>query len=279
MIKKILISLFLVNILLLILFRFVFVDQGLKIYFFDVGQGDAAYIRTPAGQDILIDGGPSDRILSKLGEAMPFYDRTIDIVILTHPHSDHVMGLLSVLKHYQVNQVYLTGALHSSYEYLEFLELLAQDKKIKKIKIDHQFSLDLLEDLKLEFLYPDFDVADDTEHQFIQDNLNNTSVVNQLVYKDKKILFTGDIEQRVEKYLLDKNIIKDTVNILKVAHHGADTSSTKEFLAKTSPDLAVISVGAENRFGHPAKLVLESLKNQKITIKRTDQDSNVVIRW
>ena len=264
----------------------------LKIIYFDVGQGDAAYIRTAGGQDILIDAGPSDVILSKLGEAMPFYDRTLDIIILSHPHADHSTGLVGVLNNYSVRQVYLTGVVHTSSEYLEFLKLLKNHPEIEKIKIDHRFNVDLGNETELQFLYPDFDVAAATAikiYPFLKENLNNTSVVVRLVAGDQSFLFLGDIEKDVEAYLLtsqsrsisvqsatgDFSWLKSTV--IKIPHHGSKTSSTIPFLTAVSPQTAVVSVGAGNSFGHPSPIVLKRLSDLEIKTLRTDLEGDIVI--
>ena len=264
----------------------------LKIIYFDVNQGDAAYIRTAGGQDILIDAGPSDVILSKLGEAMPFYDRTLDIIILSHPHADHSTGLVGVLNNYSVRQVYLTGVVHTSSEYLEFLKLLKNHPEIEKIKIDHRFNVDLGNETELQFLYPDFDVAAATAikiYPFLKENLNNTSVVVRLVAGDQSFLFLGDIEKDVEAYLLtsqsrsisvqsatgDFSWLKSTV--IKIPHHGSKTSSTIPFLTAVSPQTAVISVGAGNSFGHPSPIVLKRLSDLEIKTLRTDLEGDIVI--
>ncbi|OGY78027.1 MAG: hypothetical protein A2550_01875 [Candidatus Jacksonbacteria bacterium RIFOXYD2_FULL_43_21] len=264
----------------------------LKIIYFDVGQGDAAYIRTAGGQDILIDAGPSDVILSKLGEAMPFYDRTLDIIILSHPHADHSTGLVGVLNNYSVRQVYLTGVVHTSSEYLEFLKLLKNHPEIEKIKIDHRFNVDLGNETELQFLYPDFDVAAAMAiktYPFLKENLNNSSVVVRLVAGDQSFLFLGDIEKDVEAYLLtsqsrsisvqsatgDFSWLKSTV--IKIPHHGSKTSSTIPFLTAVSPQTAVVSVGAGNSFGHPSPIVLKRLSDLEIKTLRTDLEGDIVI--
>lgn len=285
MFKKIIIIVLILNLTLLIWLAFQPNSQNLKIRFFDVGQGDAIYIRTPYNQDILIDGGPSTAILSKLGEVMPFWDREIDIVILTHPHSDHITGLVSVLQNYQVKQVYLTGAQHTTYEYLEFLKFLRDHQNIKKIKIDHVFKVKLSEDLYLQFFYPDFDVGDASavvNYPFIQGNLNNTSAVVQLVYKNNSFLFTGDIEAEAENYLLtsvqaDPTVLKS--NVLKIAHHGGKNASSSEFLKAVAPETAVISVGAGNSFGHPNQLIIDRLKSLGVEILRTDEQGDIVLAY
>lgn len=285
MFKKIIIIVLILNLILLIWLAFQPDSQNLKIRFFDVGQGDAIYIRTPYNQDVLIDGGPSTAILSKLGQAMPFWDREIDIMILTHPHSDHVTGLISVLQNYQVKQVYLTGALHTAYGYLEFLKFLRDHQNIKKIKIDHIFKVKLSEDLYLQFFYPDFDAGDDmaaVTYPFIQNNLNNTSAVVKLVYKSHSFLFTGDIETEAENYLLasvqnDFTVLKS--DVLKIAHHGGKSTSSSEFLKAVAPRTAIVSVGADNSFGMPNQAIIDRLQSLGIEIMRTDKLGDILLEY
>src|SRR3989338_110432 len=120
----------------LILSAVVFVsnqNQNLKVYFFDVGQGDGILIRTPSHQNIVIDGGPDNSFIAKLGQALPFYDRTIDLMVLTHPHDDHLFGLVEVLKRYRVKEVLYSGALHTTDAYLEWLSLIKEKEIPLKI--------------------------------------------------------------------------------------------------------------------------------------------------
>ena len=256
--------------------------KELQVYFFDAGQGDAIYIRTPEKYDIVIDGGPSEVILSKLGEVMPFYDREIDVMILSHPHADHITGLISILKNYTVRYVYITGAVHTSYEYQEFLRQLVARAEIQKIKVDHQFVVALGTDTKIEFLYPNFDVADEAEreaHPFMEDNLNNTSIVAKLMYKNHSFLFTGDIEKEVEEYVLASYPLSLAADVLKVPHQGSRTSSTLPFLNAVHPQKAIITVGSGNQYGHPHQEVLSRFNSLRITLLRTDEEGDIRLTY
>jgi competence protein ComEC len=234
----------------------------------------------------VIDGGPTDVVLSKLGEAMPFYDREIDVMILSHPHADHITGLISILKNYTVKYVYLTGAVHTSYEYQEFLRQLVEHPEIQKIKVDHQFAVNLGTDTKIEFLYPDFDVANEAARKaqpFIEDNLNNTSIVAKLIYKDYSFLFTGDIEKEAEEYLLSSSNGKTEkavpfsvrADVLKVPHQGSRTSSTLPFLEAVRPQKAIITVGSGNQYGHPHQETLSKFISLGIPVYRTDEEGDI----
>lgn len=254
--------------------------DGLTVHFISVGGGEAILIRGPAGQDILIDGGGSEAIVSALGRIMPFYDRTIETLIITHPHADHITGLPRVLADYQVERVYLSGAVHTSSIYLELLGRLRDAPETQKIKVDHQFSVAISPDLRLEFIYPDFDVAV-TDHPFIKDNLNNTSVVVRVTYKEQSFLFVGDIEAEVEAYLVKSSINNFILrsDTLKVGHQGSKTSSSLEFLQAVAPQTAVIIVDANNRYGHPHPEVIKRLNELGIKILRTDKDGDIMLEY
>ncbi|MBU0648563.1 MBL fold metallo-hydrolase, partial [Patescibacteria group bacterium] len=152
-------------------------QDGLMVHALDVGQGDAIFIETPDHFQILIDGGPDKSVLAQLGKVMSFSDRSIDMVILTHPHSDHVAGLVEVLRRYKIEDVYLTGVLHGSPDYLAFLDLI-KDKEISRHDLGAPFVMELDHGIELEFLYP--------FHSFAGlkvENLNNNSIINRLVYE------------------------------------------------------------------------------------------------
>lgn len=224
----------------------------LEVVFFDVGQGDATFIETPQRIQILIDGGPSSVILEKLAKEMPFYDRTIDLIILTHPEKDHLFGLLEVLKKYKIKNILWTGVVKDTAEFQEWRNLINKEgAKIIMAQAGQQIDIGLAQGgpILLDILNP----SEDLEGQEFKDS-NDTSIVADLVFKDVSFLFTGDITEKVEKKL---NVDSD---ILKVAHHGSKTSSSPEFLKKVSPDIAIISVG-ENKYGHPSPEVLANLEN------------------
>jgi competence protein ComEC len=245
-------------------------DNKLEVNFFDVGQGDAILIKTPDHQKILIDGGPDNTIINKLGENLPFYDKEIDLMILTHPHADHVTGLVEVLKRYKVKKILATGVLCTTSEYIAWLE------EIKKQKIPMEIAqagqiISFGENLKLEILYP---LEDLSGKQF--ENLNNSSVVGKLTFGETSFLFTGDAETEVEKKLISSNF-DFKVDVLKVAHHGSKNATSQEFLDKVQPKFAVISVGAKNKFGHPSQGTINRLKKMNAQVFRTDKDGDVRI--
>jgi len=243
-------------------------DQNLKVTFFDVGQGDSILIRTPQKQNILIDGGPDSKVLEKLGKFLPFYDRKIDLMVLTHPHADHVAGLIKVLERYKVSKVLLSGALHTTDEYIRFLELI-KDKKIPAtIALSGQF-IDL-GGTQIEVLYP----FESLEGQSFKD-LNKSSVVLRMDFLETSFLFTGDMDAEIERDLAGNEFDTD-VDVLKVAHQGSKTSTSGLFLENVTPNIAVIFVG-KNNFGHPHQEVLERLEKAGAKTKRTDTNGDIQI--
>ena len=244
-------------------------NDFVRMEFFDVGQGDGIYIRTPQGNDIVVDGGPGDVMLSKLGQALPFYDRTIELIILTHPHADHVSGLVEVLKRYEVSQVVLPEAVYDSEVYKEFLDLLKQKHiSVAQPRLGQRIFLD--EQTVFDVLYPVL-----PRFAKLPSDINDVSIVGRLSFGGQHVLFTGDAGQDIEQLLLALKLPLDAT-ILKIGHHGSRHSSALEFISAVSPAYSVISVGADNRYGHPHPEVLAALKKVGIGILRTDQEGDVV---
>ena len=246
----------------------------LQVYFFSVGQGDSQFIETPQGHQILIDGGPNSSVLEKLNKTMPFWDKSIDVVILTHPEKDHMSGLLEVLKRYKVDYFIWTGVIKNNAENKILAELL--DELIKNSEKDPIKILNVFAGIKIksgnaqmEIIYPFENLAG----QEIKD-LNNTSVVGKLDYGNISFLFTGDISSVTEKKIVGLYELKS--DVLKVAHHGSKYSTSELFLQAVAPKIAVIGVG-KNSYGHPTQEVLNRLANSGITTLRTDRDGDVKI--
>ena len=254
-------------------------SDSLEVIFFDVGQGDAIFIQTPhqglgGGHQILIDGGPDSAVLEKLGREMPFWDRTIDLIVLTHPEHDHIAGLLEVLKRYEVKNILWTGVVRDTAEFREWEKLTAEEEAeiiIAKSLLRIDLNNSSFSNSYIDVLYP----FEDLSGQEIK-RANNTSVVAKLVCGEKSFLLTGDIEKSVEKELLESGADIDS-DVLKVAHHGSKTSSAEEFVEKVSPEIAVISAGKNNSYGHPHAETLATLSKYGINVLRTDELGDVKI--
>ena len=273
MFKKIYIILIIIFIVVLSLSGFFWISQQqkrLEVDFLDVGQGDAILIKSPFGQNILIDGGPDSTILKRLGERLPWWERTIDLMILTHPHDDHVMGLNEVIKRYDVLKIVHTGAAYDSPAYTIWQEF-ARDNKIPTVLVDRPQMINLGENCNLAILYPRQEI-----YGRGAENLNNTSIVSKLDCSGVKILFAGDAEREEENELLKTNIDL-SAGIIKIGHHGSDTASGDAFLAKVKPQYAIVEVG-ENNFGLPSLRVIKRLERMGVKVYRTDQSGTIFIK-
>ncbi len=242
-------------------------QADIEVSFFDVGQGDSIFLKSKDGADILIDGGPNNKVISLLARSLPFYDRSIDVVLLTHPHSDHVTGLIDVLKQYHVGMVLESGADYNTPEAKEF-ERIIKEKNIKRVVIDRPASLSFSDGALLKILLP----GESFENKILK-NVHDSMVVSELDYENKKILFMGDAEKKLEQKLISEDKIGNT-DILKIGHHGSKTSSTQNFIDVVRPKYAIISVG-RNKFGHPNQEVLSRLLNFGVKTFRTDMSGTI----
>ncbi len=242
---------------------------SLKVYFLDIGQGDSALIKTPSNQYILIDGGPDNAVVYKLGKYLPFYDRTIDLIILTHPDSDHLVGLNEIMKRYRVNNVMLSGVIDDHIAYQNFLAMINQ-KNINYLDAGQIRTVNLGLNLNLEIIHPVISFFG----QPMGDD-NDWSIVNRLIYGDSCVLFMADAPKTIEHQILERDE-KVSCAILKIGHHGSNSSSSLEFLRAVNPQLVVISVG-ENRFGHPSIQVLDRLKQLGIRFLTTKEQGDIIV--
>ncbi len=245
-------------------------EPEIAVYFFNVGQGDSQFISAKDGTQILIDGGPDSSVISRLGGVMPYFDNSIDAVILTHPHADHVTGLIDVLLRYNVGVVIESGVEYNTAEYAVFQKII-KEKNIKLIIIDRPLLMSF-GTAQLKFIYPHRSYAGRTLK-----NVHDSMIVGELVFEGRKILFMGDAEKNIERVLTDENLAGD-VDVLKAGHHGSKTSSNSFFLEAVLPEYAVISAGAGNRYGHPAQATLTNLVNSGAQIFRTDLDGTVKLQ-
>ncbi|MBI2637745.1 MAG: MBL fold metallo-hydrolase [Candidatus Sungbacteria bacterium] len=246
-------------------------SDALTVHIFDIGQGDGIFIETVSGTQMLIDGGPDSSILSKLGRAMPFWDRSIDVLLLTHPHADHIDGALEVLKRYKVGMIIESSVNHSIPEYSEWHNLIAK----KNIPIHYAKAGEIVGlggGVHFDFYYPNKTFLGESPK-----NIHDAMVVGRLVFASSSMMFMGDAEAPIEYRLLSGGFELYS-DVLKVGHHGSKTSSSEEFLQAVSPTFAVISVGKKNRYGHPHQDVLDRLQAIGIKIFRTDRDGDVIFK-
>jgi competence protein ComEC len=245
-------------------------DGRLHVAFLDVGQGDAVLITTPRGQQVLIDGGPSPSALTTaLGREMPFWDRSIDLVVMTHPDADHITGLVEVLDRFRVDGWLDNGFPEEDAVYAECMALL-EEKGVLHQTVRSGDRLELGPGIVLEVLHPPPGGMVDTEADD-----NNNSLVLRLVWREAQFLLAGDIQAEAEHLLLASGQPL-AADVLKVAHHGSGGSSTAGFLEAVAPNYAALSVGADNRFGHPAPAVLDRLAARHgVVILRTDEQGTI----
>ena len=244
-------------------------DGLLKIHFFDVGQGDSIFIEAPNGNQVLVDGGPDNRVLSELAKAMPFYDRDIDVVVASHPHADHIFGLIEVLDRFEVANIIEAKDRYVSPVFDKWQEKVGKEGARETEALAGKV-IDLGNDVYLKILYP-FKSYDGT----VLKKPHEANVVVMLEYKELEVLLTGDMEMSVERQLL-LNGSDISAEILKVGHHGSKTSSGDSFLDSINPEVAVIQVG-KNSYGHPTQEVLSRLENFGIKYYRTDLDGTIKV--
>ena len=272
--KKIILFFYGVIIFIFVFVGFVFYleffQNDLKFYVFDVGQGDAILIQTPEHYNILIDGGPDNAVVYKLGEYLSFYDRDIDLMILSHPHADHMVGLIEVIKRYKVKKILTTGVEYYSPDYLAWLDKISE-KNIPVEIVDHLGRIPLGGEVELEILFP----GESFLGREIK-NVNNASIVVKLIYASATIMLTGDFED--EESLLNKNLDL-SADILKVGHHGSDTANSLEFLKAVSPSKAIISCGLDNKFDHPHPETIHNLDGLGVEILRTDSEGDIILKF
>lgn len=243
-------------------------QAALLVDFIDVGQGDAILLRSSAGIHILIDGGtePAGRDI-----VVPYLQSLgidhLDVVVATHPHADHIGGLIPVLETFSIGEVWADGQLHTTRTYERFLTVvLAQEIPFYLARAGTSLVLGGFDEFT--FLHPE---------EPLLSSLNNNSTVVRVVRSSTALLFTGDLEQEGEQSLLVGQA-ELKADILKVGHHGSSTSSTKPFLEAVQPGIAVISCGRDNSYGHPHDEVLQRLAALGIKVYRTDDQGTIQIR-
>lgn len=249
-----------------------------KITFLDIGQGDATFIEFPDGTQMLVDCAIDARILEALGRVMPFYDHTIDYVIATHPDKDHYGGCVDVLKRFEVKHIVTNGFKKDESPFFSVFQQAVQDENAQRIEVQQE-DVWTIASTTLHFLYPDFPLEKEPVlHGLAKNKIsNNTSIVFLLQYGEKKVLFTGDAETETENYLVKKYGKLLESDVLKVGHHGSNSSSGEKFLQYVSPTNAVISSGKGNEYGHPTLRIVRRLERTGATLWRTDQKGDILL--
>ncbi|MBI2049702.1 MBL fold metallo-hydrolase [Candidatus Roizmanbacteria bacterium] len=275
-------KIFLITIIILLslgsLFSFQAIQFGegkLRLVFCDVGQGDAIFIRTPGNLDILVDGGPNDSVLTCLTNNMPFWDKTLELVILTHPHADHLNGLISVFENYEILE-FATENLKNKTQGFKYLMDLIERENINMRFLYAGDKFRFKDGVALEIVGPTNEFLELTSPQgFIGESGEFASVETLIKYRDFSALLAGDSQARQLKDAIDKGYLTKTL-VLQVPHHGSKSGLDSEILDILMPELAVISVG-KNRYGHPNALITQLLKDKGIKTLRTDRDGEVKI--
>lgn len=242
----------------------------LSVAFLDIGQGDAIYIEAPNGRQMLIDGGAGNRIIEALGEVMPFGDRSIDVVVATHTDADHIGGLPAVLEQYDVGYIIENGGTSNTKIYQALRRAIEDEGSEHAIaRQGMKVLLDEEKNISFNIIFPDRDISNMES--------NDGSIVGKLVYGTHSFMLTGDATKYTELLML-RNEMPETLQstVLKLGHHGSHTSSTESWLRAVSPEVAIISAGKNNRYGHPHQDVLTRLRALSILYRATYDDGTII---
>lgn len=242
------------------------VDSDVEVYFFDVGQGDGALVRTKEGSNIVIDTGKNND--SMLRHLKGLNIREIDILLISHFDEDHTGGILSIADNLKISKA-MRGRTADKDNLEKAIEKNFSKNKVEVVKVERGQTF-RLGSLKIGILHPKSNDAG-----YVKNNENNESVVAKFSYKDISFLFTGDIEKEAQKIIKNDKNLKS--NVIKIPHHGAKNAADAEFLKQVAPEIAIISAGKNNSYGHPSKEYLDILRNQNIDIYRTDLKGTIKV--
>ena len=239
----------------------------LCVVFLDVGQGDAIFIQSPSGTQMVIDAGRDNSVLRELGAVMDFSDRTLDYILITHTDADHISGFMEILERYEVKQVIRTENESETTIWAGVKRGIEQEgSEVYFARRGQRY--DLGGGVVLEILFPDLDPT--------RMETNAASIVARLVYQDTSFMLTGDSPKSIEEYLvlIEGEYLKS--DVLKVGHHGSRTSTAEMFLDHVAPDYAVVSAGKDNSYGHPHVEVTDLLFNYGVETLNTGEVGRVV---
>lgn len=240
-------------------------EYSIKIHYLDVDQGDSIFIELPNKETMLIDAAEKEygkKIITYIKNLK--YDR-INYVVATHPHTDHIGGMEDIINKFNIDKIYMPKALTTTKTYSSLLDTI----KNKNLTINRaKAGVTILneKDLNIEIISPTNDEYED---------LNNYSAVIKIEYKGKKFLFMGDAEKEIENHLN----IKEKIDVIKVGHHGSDTSSTKKFIKNINPSIAIISVGKDNTYNHPNEKIIKRYKDNNTQVYRTDVSGTITVSY
>lgn len=238
----------------------------LTVSFLDVGQGDAVFIRAPGGRQVLVDGGPGSSVVRQLGRVMPWYDRSIDMLIATHPDADHVSGLIDVLARYDVTMIMRSSVQADTAPWKAFTGDAGKEGARLLDAVRGQV-VELGGGARLEILFPDRAVANV--------ETNTGCVVARLVYGATAFMLPCDTTADVERYLVQLDGANLKSDVLKAAHHGSRTSSSALFLGYVNPDYGVYSRGCDNSYGHPAQQTIDTFARFEIPTLDTCKEGTI----
>ena len=245
-------------------------NRGLTFAMLDIGQGDALFIESPTGTQIMFDAGPARKVLGPLARVMSPFDRSIDAIVITNPDADHIGGFLDVLKNYKVGKVFEPGTFNDSKTY-QNLEEEIKKQNIPDILARRGMRLDIGGGAMIDILFPDRDVYTWAT--------NDGSIVARLTYGKTSIMLTGDATTKTEKIILGENSPAQLHStILKVGHHGSRTSTSGEFVRAVAPTYALISDGSNNKYGHPHQETLDTLVQFSAKVFRTDLLGSIIVQ-
>jgi competence protein ComEC len=241
----------------------------LEVHFLDIGQGDSILIESPTGVDMLIDGGPDRSVLRQLPKELGLFDRTIDIVVATHPDKDHIAGLADVFGKYKVSNFIESGVKHDS-AFTEALETAAENESgLTRITARRGMHIDLGGGAYADILYPDRDVSNV--------ETNDGSVVVRLVYGNTSFHMGGDAPSKIEGYLVSLDPASVKSDVLKASHHGSKNSTDETWLAAVDPALVIISAGKNNSYGHPAPETIGRIRQEGAKILSTIDEGTITL--
>ena len=264
-------------------------DEKLHVVMCDVGQGDAMLV-IKGFQQTLIDAGKGNAVLGCLQEFLPFWDRHIEVVIITHDDADHAHGMISVFEYYSIGALFRNSPVEPT-ELSAELDKLIDNYQIKRQYLSQGQKISLKnekQDVEFYAIWPDQSYLKNKEKTETKQNTNrrevssfdindnNLSISGYIVYGELEIITTGDIDDQVEQALIASNMTKD-IDIIKIAHHGSKYSNSTAFIGKTAPETALIGVGQKNSFGHPATRVIDLLRYSNINTYLTSSNGNIEI--